>query len=60
MIDNKEGSHHLLFRVVEVLLQAGDSPRIMVKRITMIIVTMVMMAILSRSSIIKIIINETS
>ena len=50
MIDNKEGSHHLLLRVVEVLLQAGDSPRIMVMMITIIIVIIVMMAVLSRSS----------
>ena len=42
MIDNKEGSHHLLLRVVEVLLQAGDSPRLRKMRITIIIVTKVM------------------
>ena len=50
MIDNKEGSHHLLLCVVEVLLQAGDSPRIIVMMITIIIVKMVMMAVLSSSS----------
>ena len=57
MIDNKEGSHHLLLRIVEVLLQAGDSPRIIVMMITMIIVIMVMMAVMSKSSWMTMIMN---
>ena len=49
MIDNEEGSHHLLLRIVQVLLQTGDSPILRVMMITivnvmvLIIGTMVMM-----------------
>ena len=41
MSNIKEVSHHLLLRVVQVLLQAGDSPRLRVMMITIVNVMMV-------------------